>query len=320
MDGGLRDVRIRPFAPGDEAGINASFNRAFGLERALADWYWKFPAAPPGRWVWVAATDEGRILAHYAAVPVTVQIDGVTVLAGQGVDAFALPEVQGTGLYTRTVQAFYAACGGSQGLAISYVLPGPRSARIFADRLEFEPLSEPGLWRRSSRRRAALCTGHQVVEADPDARADALWAAAAKRYPVAAVRDAAWLKRRFTGRPGVRYLHLAALRRGRVHAWAVARVEEHRVAWAELVWDGSQRGALAALDRALVNLARRAQVDTLELWLEGDEAAAAVLRRLGWRRGPPAAAMVLMARSFIPAVNPGALRRLYLTMGDADLV
>lgn len=316
----MNGATIRAFTAGDEEGINASFNRAFSLHRELTDWYWKFPSEPAGRWVWVAVAESGEVLAHYAAVPALMQVDGRTVLAGQGVDAFAVPEVQGQGLYTRTVQAFYRACGSAGRLAVSYVFPGVRSARIFADRLGFDHLGEARVWRRSPDRRPTLCTGHEVVAVEPDARLDGLWAASAGRYPVAAVRDAAWLARRFSGRPGVHYLHLAAVRRGVVHAWAVARVEERRVAWAELVWDGTRRGALAALDGALVGVARRAGVHTLELWLEGDEAAADVLRRLGWRREPPPAAMVRMARSFTPAVGAAALRRLYVTMGDADLV
>lgn len=320
MDGALSDATIRAFAPGDEGGINASFNRAFGLRRAVADWFWKFPAEPLGRFIWVAVDGSGEVLAHYAAVPAVMQVDGRRVVAGQGVDAFAVPECQGQRLYSRTAQAFHETYGGEGRLEVCYVFPGLRSARIFADRLGFERLAEPAVWRRSLARRTAWWSGHEVVAAAPDERLDGLWRAAAPRYPVAVMRDAAWLKRRFTGRPGVDYLHVAAVRGGEVHAWAVLRVEAQRVAWAELVWDGERGGALAALDRVAVELARRAGVGTLEMWLEGDEAAAVVFRRLGWRRQPPPAAMLLMARSFTPAVPTAALRRLYVTMGDADLV
>ncbi len=316
----MNGVTIRAFAPGDEGEVNAAFNRAFSLRREVADWRWKFPPGPPGRFIWVAVDSSGHVLAHYAAVPVLMQVDGRRILAGQGVDAFAVPECQGQRLYSSTAQAFHAACCGEERLAVSYVFPGLRSARIFADRLGFERLADAGVWRRLPGRRTAWYTGHEVIAVAPDERLDALWVASAARYPVAVVRDAAWLARRFTGRPRVDYLHLAAVRRRVVHAWAVVRVEEHRLAWAELVWDGAQGGALAALDRATVELARRAGATTLEMWLEGDEEAAEVISRLGWRRQPPPAAMLLMARSFTPAVGTGVLRRLYVTMGDADLV
>ncbi len=316
----MKGVTIRAFVPGDEEGINASFNRAFSLHRGMADWHWKYPAEPLGRFVFVAVDVAGHVLAHYAAVPVLMQVDRRRILAGQGVDAFSLPEVRGQRLYTRTVQAFHEAYGAAELLAVSYVFPGPRSARIFADRLGYERLWDAMVWWRSPARRTVWWTGHEVVDVVPDERLDALWATSASRYPMAVVRDAAWLRRRFTSRPGVDYLHLGAVRRGVVHAWAVLRVEPQRLAWAELVWDGAQGSALAALDRAAVELARRAGVPTLELWLEGDAEAAAVLSGLGWRRQPPSAPMVVMARSFTPAVGPGALRGLYVTMGDADLV
>ena len=320
MDSGVNGIIIRPFAAGDEAGINASFNRAFGLQRQLEDWVWKFQPTPFGRFIWVAATPGGEVLAHYAAVPVPVQVAGKVLLAGQGVDAFAVPEVQGQHLYTRTVQAFYEACGGEQQLAVSYVFPGLRSARIFEHRLGFSLLAEAKVWRRPLARPGARCTGHQVVRVAPDGRLDELWRAAAPRYPVAVVRDAAWLTRRFSGRPGVDYLHLAARRRHQLHAWAVVRVEASRVAWADLVWDGDRPAAVAALDGAITDLARRAGVENLELWLEGDGAAEEVVRHYGWRRVPPPAAMLLMARSFTPAVGIDELSCLYVTMGDADLV
>lgn len=316
----MTEVTVRPFAPGDEAGINASFNRAFGLNRPLEDWFWKFPTAPFGRFIWVAISPQGEVLAHYAAIPVRLQVAGKEVLAGQGVDAFAVPEVQGQRLYTRTVREFYGAYGGETQLALSYVFPGPRSARIFTQRLDFTMLGEPWVWRRTLDHRRARCTGYEVIRVTPDGRLDALWQAAAARYPVAAVRDAAWLGRRFAGRPGVDYLHLAAVRRKELHAWAVVRVEASRVAWAELVWDGARPAAVAALERAVTEVARRAGVPTLELWLERDEAAAEVLRHYGWRRVPPAATMFFAARSFSPEVKVADLSRLYITMGDADLV
>ncbi|HYH44910.1 MAG TPA: hypothetical protein VEG34_04445, partial [Thermoanaerobaculia bacterium] len=149
-----------------------------------------------------------------------------------------------------------------------------------------------------------------------------LWHRAAGRYPVAAVRDGAWLGRRFTGRPGVTYLHLGVFPRlGRTaRAWAVLRVGEGSVRWAELVWDGDPR-SLAALDDAVAAVAREAGAERFEAWLAGDAAAAAVLAGRGWQRREQPDGLHLTLRSFDPGLDITDLAgRFYLTMGDADLV
>jgi len=52
--------------------------------------------------------------------------------------------------------------------------------------------------------------------------------------------------------------------------------------WVELVWDGQDVRALAALDRRIGALARAAGCARIEMWLDGDRAATEALVALGW--------------------------------------
>ena len=135
------------------------------------------------------------------------------------------------------------------------------------------------------------------------------------------MRDSTWLRRRFTGRPGVEYVHLSAWRQGRVHAWAVVRVQPPVTRWAELVWDGEDPGALAALDRAITSGSLAVKLERLDMWLMGDQLAAEALRRLGWEQRKHPDKLSLVARSFHRDINVTTLPgRFYVTMGDSDQV
>ncbi len=323
----MAEVTYRLYRPGDEERINAEFNRVFGLDRPLAEWRWKYPAEPEGRWIMVAAGERDRILAHYGAVPVRLRVEALEVRAGQICDVYTVPETRHGLAAARTsiatVHAFYAQCGAPDKLALLYGFPGTRHLSLGLARLGYDemPPQPVPVWRRSPERRARLFSGHAVRAGFDAGAAGALWSGACARYPVAAVRGAAWLSRRFTGRPGVEYVHLVARRRGRPAALAVVRLQGRLASWADLVWDGEDRRALAALDRAVVAVARRAGAAGLEMWLDGDDAAEAVFAGLGWERGTHPDGLVMVARSFHPEIAAASFAgRFYLTMGDADLV
>ncbi|MFH1176564.1 MAG: hypothetical protein V1750_04080, partial [Acidobacteriota bacterium] len=147
-----------------------------------------------------------------------------------------------------------------------------------------------------------------------------LWRRAAGRYPVAAVRDGEWISRRFTGHPRLAYTHVSAWRRGQACAWAVVCPLGGTLRWVELIWDGEDRGALAALDRGVCRAARAAGCTAMEMWLRGDEDAQEALAERGWERGVHPENLQMVMCTFHERVDPTEIRpRLYLTMGDSDL-
>jgi hypothetical protein len=319
-------ITIRPFRPGDEAAINEGFNAAFGLERPLADWEWKFADGPEGRWIVVAENGAGTVLAHFAVVPVRMQVGKRELLAGQAVDSYARRRagLAREGLFERTTRSFYDLNCGPDRIALLYGFPGTRHLRLGLARLGYVAPQPVAYWRRAVGSRAArrpLWSPYRVEKGFDSAAADALWQGARGRYPFAAVRDAAWLRRRFSGRPGVDYLHLGASHRRRCEAWGVLRAVEGAVRWAELVWDGADPRALVALDREADAVARAAGAPYIDLWLAGDPVAAAVLADLGWQEQPEPQDLHVTFVSFHPALPIADLApRLYYTLGDSDLV
>jgi hypothetical protein len=322
----MADAVLRPFAEGDEKPINDGFNGAFTLARELAEWYWKFPAAPLGRFIMLTVGGHGEILAHYGAIPVRLQAGNLVVTGGQIADVYSATDARGGlaagKIFLRTVDTFIDTYCKPDVLAVCYGFPSARPLKLGVLRSGYAqmPPQPVTLHRRSVAPRGRWLSGHRVRTGFVREAADELWARAGRRYAIAALRDGAWLGRRFAGRPGVEYLHLSAWRRGRVAAWAVLRLGAPVTSWAELVWDGEDPRALGALDRAAARAARDAGAEWLEMWLDGDAEAARALAGLGWQSGPHPL-LSLVVHSFHPAVDPAAIPgRFYVTMSDADLV
>ncbi len=319
-------VTFRPYRPGDETAINDGFNRAFGASRSLDEWRWKYGDAPEGRWIMLAFEAGGRLVAHYGAVPVRLRVGELTVRAAQPTDSFSLPAgrhgLGAANTFQRTVAEFFSAFGGPERLAVLFGFPGERHRRLGVARLGYEQLPPQPVvvWRRPAARRRRF-SAHTVRSGADARRADALWARARRRYPIAVVRDAAWLERRYAGRPGVEYVHLVASLWGRPAALAVVRTGAPTLQWAELVWDGRSARALAALDGAVDEIARSSGATSVEMWLSGDPDAEAWLTANGWERASHPAGLALVARSFHPAIDVASFAGVvYLTMGDSDLV
>jgi hypothetical protein len=315
-------VAVRPYRDRDETAINEAFNAVFGLRRPIAEWAWKFQAEPEGRWIYLAEDRSGRLLACYGALPVRFRLGGLVARAGQPVDVFSVPDARRSGVFTRCYEEFIRAFGNPDDLPLMFGFPGGVHYGMGLKLLRYVALRPVPLWQRGVRAGRPSLLGRPAVTRgfDPEA-SDALWVRAAERYPFAAVRDAAWQRRRYTGRPGVDYIHLYARRRGLARAWGVARLQGHSLQLADLVWDGSDARDLEALDRAFVSQARRAGAAHLEMWLAGDPAAAEALAARGWVQLPDPPDIGMVGRAFHPAIDLGEVgRRVYLTMGDSDLV
>ncbi len=69
-------VTIRPYRPGDEHAILATFNRVFRevcgpdyVDRSLAQWQWAYLQNPIGHRISLAVADDGTIASQYAGMP-----------------------------------------------------------------------------------------------------------------------------------------------------------------------------------------------------------------------------------------------------------
>ena len=130
-------LEIRPLREGDAPEVLRSFNQVFAAgaidrpPRSLAAWRWAYEGNPAGRRAFVAL-DAGRVVAHFAALPVRTLLAGRELVFAQGVDSFALPSHRGAAggqAFVRTARAFFEAYGGSHD-ALYYGWPSERAWRV----------------------------------------------------------------------------------------------------------------------------------------------------------------------------------------------
>ena len=265
----------------------------------------------------------GRVLAHYAAVAMQFRFGREQVRAGQIVDAYSRTEVRGTRVFSSCYERFIEAFGTPAGLPLMFGFPGRKHYEMGLKALKYVPIGSVPYWVRESRWRAVV-RGQAF-------RDQARLRCACRGRPVAACVPALRCGRRARLelvcaplRTGGRRWSTHTSRRGETAGRRPGRScapTRGTLRWAELVWDGESAGALVAIDRALVRLARRHSCTNLELWFGGDPAAERTLGRVGWARHPCPQDVLLVARTFDTRVDLDRMQRgLYLTMGDADLV
>ena len=321
---------VRPFREGEEEAVNRGFNEVFSLARPLKEWRWKYTPEPEGRWILLAVDGDGEILGHYAALGIRFQAEGRTFRAGHIVDSYARRRLSlaRRGVFPATVERFFAEYGAPERLALLFGFPGTRHLRLGLAQMGYGEPVPVAYWSRPAGVPTAepsrLPWRRYRVRKGFDAEAvDRLWERSRERYPFAVVRDAAWLGRRYTGRPGVDYIHLNAVLPGRrtPSAWAVLRVMGESVQWADLIWNGDDSRALAALDREALAIARSEGATKLEMWLGGDTEAGRALAALGWRREPQLDNLHVTMRAFDPGLDAQRIAAgWYCTLGDSDLV
>ena len=326
-------LSIRPLRTGEEAAANDGFNRAFGLDRSLEEWSWKFPPEPQGRLVMVAVDDEDRIQAHYAGVPATFQVDGQEWPAANIVDVYSAREARGRfcrrGVWVRSVERLLEEFGRGGSGSLLYGFPSPRPLRLGVLQLGYDAVEPQGIGylRREAGAVRSAPLGRRLYRAelarDWEPRLDDLWRRVRGRYPAAVVRDARRAARRLAGHPSVVYHRFMVTPRlaSSPVGFAAFRTDGGICRWVDLVWDEEHPGALDLLAHIGARLAREREAGFEEMWLTGDDEATQRLVAHGFVPGPEPQKLVFVARAFHPELDVTRLDgRVYLTMADADLV
>lgn len=350
---------VRPSQAGDESQLAALFAAVFGQPMTEAQWRWKLcsqPSPVPNSWV---AEAGGRITGHYGGMPMRYRLDGCEVLVMHGCNAMTAADSRRQGILSAVhgrANEVWKQAGipfqtglhyggwGSRREFLGWVplfklvwvnqplRPFRRAARRAT--LPGRPLQPlDALWREFWDRRLAMTRGdprgvpvtiREVAEAGREF--DILWAAAGRSYANVAVRDRAWVERRYFAAPDHGYRVLLAERGGAPAGYLVYRVG-HIGTVSDTGWIADLFAApeATAVRRALL---RRALA---ELHAAGTESAVALVPAGSFLHRELRQAGFLFGRGdydfsivpFDPALPVDTLRdsaRWFLTGGDFDVV
>jgi GNAT superfamily N-acetyltransferase len=105
---------VRKFSMSDVSGIVRLLNIVFKPTCPFTEewWLWKYQNNPAGFWgergdTWIAE-DKGKIVGHYAVIPLRIKIDSGTAIAGQSVDTAVHPEYRRMGIFSTLARKVYA--------------------------------------------------------------------------------------------------------------------------------------------------------------------------------------------------------------------
>ena len=323
---------------------------------------WKYFHNPAGSVFGCCAELDGRLAGLYSDIPVRLRLGDQIVAGAQAADAMVAPEMRRQGLFTGIAwQTFPRA--EEAGVELIYAFPNPVSLVGSVERLGFVYAGEiprytkvldpaamlagsgwkgPRMWDYRGALELARAVGRrkepppgrvaQVQEVGAfDARFDALWAGAAGGFPIAVVRDAAYLTWRYLQNPLVDYRVLVAERGGVLAGYAVLSLrdleKDGTVALAELmVASGDQEAGLALLVGATARAREMGGVQ-LQCWMVPQRAFYRDLlvrsgfvfwpyRFLPWVLRYTTSFIVRTSAGTDLSPNPGNLGNWFLTMGD----
>ncbi len=242
-------------------------NRVYGWHPDVSELSyhcWLYGENPAGPAIQGVAMLHGSMVAHYALIPMELQMGPEVVLAGLGVNAMTQREAEGRGLFAKLAAEVNRAAA-ARGLRVTYVVPGPNSAPWFSTILRYKTrgglaafarpervlrlLADLGgaawaalpvglfldplvrlsgmLWRaRRGRRQFAI---RSVAVFGPEF--DELWDRIGDQWHHTAVRSGRFLRWRYTNVPTRRYETLAAYRGDRLVGYVICRVRETQLGW-----------------------------------------------------------------------------------------
>lgn len=259
----MDELALRPYAPGDEAGILATFNLVFRevcgpsyVDRDLAYWRWQFADNPAGTRIHLAVARDGTIAGQYAALPVhAVTPRGPTVFT-QIVDSFVHPEYR-QGLKRPGVFALTALAALEHWIALGdglfHGLPVESARKMSVRFLGYTTWRSVDYLCRDVKAHAEVAPGEltvgRVERASPDVDALALRVASEKR--MCNVRSQAYLAWRYVGCPSACYEMIEARRGPSLAGVMVLRPRHdliaHACTIAELLVPAGDDDALDAL-------------------------------------------------------------------------
>ena len=331
-------LRIGPARPSDFAGIADLYEQTFVVAqrsspRPAAVWDWLYRRAPNGVFASVAVDPQGRVLAHFAAIPLRAHVGARECTFALGLDSMVHPSARsglahGT-LFVRTAESYFARFGRPDLCHATYGLPNRDALRIGRARLGYEVLAAPvvALFHNSCAQRQderfdmrPLAARRIVPVARYSPEADELWAELAAEPGCGLVRDQRYLNWRFADAP-LPYRCLEVRNRDRLCGVAVLRENwcgAPILAIVELQAAADDRPTLAAVLRHAVAQAYVSRMHRVELWLPAHGRLAASARALGFAAEPSPATLCVRLHAPQPDLQ-WHREHWHYTIGDGDL-
>ncbi len=327
-------LSTRGYHEGDELQILELHERVFGPGRPASSsgmdlWRWLYQASPHGSRISLLL-DGDRIVAHYAAIPLTMSWFGQDVIGAHCIDSMVDPRLR-RGLakgapFQMVTEAYYKHFGDLPQVFCNYGFPNRSAFRIGVSRLDYLPCFEPiaslyiNAFEPFDLRRVAGGNGLRVDAITQfDRSADQLWQRVGPLLGFAIKRDATYLNWRYANSP-ISY-HSVAVRDARgLRALAVFRSQwggQPILALVDYLGPKGDQEALAAVIHYGMCHLQEWGCMRLEAWFHPESWWFGTARALGMNVQDSLFRMVCRIRQH-PHRHAEMLKAWYYTIGDTD--
>lgn len=254
----MKKIIIRKYKKGDEKQIIPLLKLTFKLPMFDDEkyWNWMYKNNPENLMkIWLAE-DNGKIVGHYAVMPVSMKIVDKLQLGTLSINIAVHPAYQGRGIFPTLVKQTYNELA-EEGIQITISYPNERSYPIFIKKLDwfgipslptlFRPFDLEGLLTRKIHNRYLVkmvnslgllflkiffrekkydLAGKIDVRKVSffDDRIDEFWKDASKGYKIITVRDKKYLTWRYLENPNYDYLIYLAEKEGKILGYIVLKL------------------------------------------------------------------------------------------------
>lgn len=352
------ETEIRGYVDGDEVGITKLVNETFSQPRTPEQWIWKNKENPSGFDSQALAVGDvdGEIISHAGGLPLRMKVnDGLQkglLTFDFVVRADFRRGLKKMGLFLRTVNK--ALDHWIVTYDFGHGFPNPEHLRMGERFLKYATAGElPRLTRRLSFRpfaarfikvRPLLGIVHGlttilfrlkyrlfaprgprqirvVPTTDFDERADRLWERSSRCFPVALVRDRAFLNWRYR-KPGQHYHVWGAYEGGELRGYIAYRTLDYGLLTAGVIMDvlpADDAAVGVALCRAVIEQGLRDGVDFVECWMLEQYPFYEVLKRFGFKtRHSDDVLTFRVLKGKTPTEFFADLKNWYVTLSDTD--
>jgi GNAT superfamily N-acetyltransferase len=316
----------RDFQNGDESHIIRLFNLVFRQEMSLPLWKWRFVENPYGKSIIKLMFDSDKLIGHYAAMPMSVQVAGVSVKAALAITTMTHPDYSRRGIFTFLAKEAWDACV-KQGCTFVCGFPNENAYPRLTGQLGWQGLGKivtiEKILREKPENRPIMPDIQNVERFDK--RVDILWDKVKNDHLVTVPRTMDYLNWRFFQNPAVSYQKYVVLdQKGQMTGYAVLK---------EYARGTEKKGHIVdmlAVDDEIVRMLVRhscaffqsKQITYISAWFPASSRYRRVMEQEGFRAERPGqnfGVRVFDKAGSIAGIVEGSLDNWFLTMGDSDV-
>lgn len=285
-------LKIRAYQTNDEKAIldlDRKVLPSLWNPRTLENWHWKFSEANPSgkAFIWLAELEK-EIIAHFAAIPMYLNVFGDRIRASHSIGAMVDQRFQNRGLLKQVADRLWKDLSGNN-VPLTWGFPNKRAYPLHKLFLGYEDLIHFDTWKLCFPKAEEKWLSpffRPVVEFDEDF--DRLWRDCKKDYGILVARDKRHLNWRYAGRPDWPYFPFGYYPDGNLKGYVILKLfREEKILKGHIIdifAAASQEHVFDNLIKGSLTFFSRQRVDHVTLWINGSSAIENALSENGFQK------------------------------------